>query len=340
MKRRTMKYLHYVLLACLSVVVAGTSCPLSGITPTDQFEVVRAALDAYFGGDPAGAVTSAAVFEKLNGDDASTTPYVLSVRSAEDFAEGHVPGAKNVPWKTVANEGALADLPTDETQVVVYCYTGHTGAVATTVLNAMGYNAVNMKWGIMSWTQDATVRASQPFDDATDSNNYATETTANPGSADHHLPTLNVTTSCGTAEIVRAAAAAYLNGNPAPVIAAQDLSDMINDGDGSTTPFIISVRSADDYAKGHIPGAINIPWKTIAQVDNLKMIPPDRDIVVYCYTGHTGALAATALNMLGYNAKNLKWGIMSWTQDAAVRGKAPFDDAADSNTYATEAGGG
>ncbi|MBN2560530.1 MAG: c-type cytochrome [Phycisphaerae bacterium] len=337
-----MRRLKYVALLGLAIAIGGTACPFDGVTPVDQFEVVRAALDAYFGSDPAPAATIAAadVFDMLNDGDASTTPYVLSVRSAADYATGHVPGAANVPWKTVADAGALADLPTDDTQVVVYCYTGHTGAVATTVLNALGYNAVNMKWGIMSWTRDAAVRVAQAFDDTTDSHTYATETTDNPGSATNDLPTLDVTTSTDTTEIVRAAAEAYLGSDPAPTITAQDLFDKINDGDDTTTPFIISVRAPEHYALGHIPGAINIPWKTIAQEDNLKKIPADKDIVVYCYTGHTGGLATTALNLLGYHAKNLKWGIMSWTQDATVRVAAPFNDATDSHDYATEAGTG
>ena len=42
-------------------------------------------------------------------------------------------------------QASLTNVPTDE-QVVVYCYTGHTGAAATCILNVLGYDAVNMKY--------------------------------------------------------------------------------------------------------------------------------------------------------------------------------------------------
>jgi rhodanese-related sulfurtransferase len=312
-------------------------CPVNTPTTKDQFETVRTALDAYFSSDPPATIAAADVFDLLNDGDDTNDPYVISVRSAADYAIGHVPGAVNIPWRNVALEGALADVPTDK-QVVVYCYTGHTGAAATTFLNAAGYDAVNMKWGIMSWTRDATVRVAAPFDDATDAHDYPVETTINTADSTNTLPTLDVTDSTDDAEIIRAAGDAYLSSGAAPTIAAADLFDLINDGDDTNDPFIISVRSATDYAIGHIPGAINIPWKTIAQVDNLKKIPTDRPIVVYCYTGHTGGLATMALDILGYDAKNLKWGIMSWTRDATVRVAAPFNDETDSHDYPVETG--
>ena len=327
---------QYIALFAMAGLVLGLvgGCPTVP-TAVDQFEVVRAALASYFGGDPAGAVAAQTVFESLNDANETNKPYVLSVRSAEHYALGHVPGAANIPWREVAKVDALADVPTDR-EVVVYCYTGHTGAVATCVLGAMGYDAVNMKFGMGAWTRDETIRVAAAFDDAVDSHDYATETTNNPGTTGNTPPTLDVTTSTENGEIVRAAADAYLSAGTPPTITAADLFTLLNDGDATNDPFIISVRSAEHYALGHIPGAINIPWKTIADLDNLALIPADRDIVIYCYTGHTGGLATTALNMLGYNAKNLKFGIMSWTQDETVRVISPFVDATDSHDYATE----
>ena len=47
------------------------------------------------------------------------------------------------------------------------------------------------------------------------------------------------------------------------------------DGDDGNDPVILSIRSAVQYAKGHIPSAINIPLKKIAKVENLKKLNPD-----------------------------------------------------------------
>lgn len=330
-----MKSRAFVSLTCLSLVVVLAGCETT-TPPTeskDQFETVRKAFDDYLSSDPPAATTAANIFDALNDGDDTTTPYVISARSAEHYAIGHVPGAVNIPWRTVANTGALDDLPTDQ-PINVYCYTGHTGAVATAVINAMGYEAVNMKYGMCAWTRDEEIRAAAPFNDET-SSDFATVTEV-PDEMTYDLPTLDVTDSTDDGEIVRAAAEAYLSGDAGPIITAEDLFDLLNDGDETNDPFIISVRAPDAYALGHIEGAINIPWKTIAQEANLMRIPSDRDIVVYCYTGHSGGLATTVLNVLGYNAKNMKFGMVAWTKDAEIRATSAFDDAVDSNDFATE----
>ncbi len=329
-----MSKMRAMTLACIGLVVV-IGC--DAVTPTpdakDQFEVTRKAFDDYLSSEPGAAITANTVFDNLNDGDDSTTPYVISARSAEHYAIGHVPGAVNIPWQNVADVGALDDVPTDQA-IVVYCYSGHTGAVETALINAMGYSATNMKYGMLSWTRDADIRATAPFDEAT-SSDFPTVTTV-PDEMTYDLPELDVTDSTDDKEIVRAAAAAYLAKGTGPIITAEDVFDLLNDGDETNDPFIISVRGPGDYAKGHIEGAINIPWKEIAQVDNLKRIPSDRDIVVNCYTGHTGGLATTVLNTLGYNAKNLKFGIVAWTKDADVRATSAYDDTVDANDYPTE----
>jgi rhodanese-related sulfurtransferase len=44
-------------------------------------------------------------------------------------------------------------------------------------------------------------------------------------------------------------------------------------------PFVIDVRSPEDYAAGHIPGAINIPGDQLSS--RLAEVPRDRPVVVY-----------------------------------------------------------
>jgi hypothetical protein len=41
--------------------------------------------------------------------------------------------------------------------------------------------------------------------------------------------------------------------------------------------------------------------------------------VVYCYTGQTASQVASALNMLGYDASNMLFGMQAWTMDGDVR---------------------
>ena len=113
------------------------------------------------------------------------------------------------------------------------------------------------------------------------------------------------------------AAEAYFSEGPRTIKAA-DLFENLNDGDPENDPYIISLRSAEDYAKGHIPGAVNMSVKTLFSAENLATIPPDKDIVVVCYTGQTAGQATAALNMLGYEAYSLLFGMSSWTTDPEV----------------------
>ena len=331
-----------ILILMMLVAIMAVSCSDDNTTnppAVDQFETVRTALNTYIGDANAAPTISAVdLYTNLNDGDTTNDPYILSVRSATHFALGHIPGAHNIPWRNIADVGATSGLPTDK-QIVVYCYTGHTGAIATTALRAMGYNAINLKHGICSWTRDTAIRATTPFTDATDSHDYDVETAVNTLPATNSLPVLDNTTSSEVAEIIRTAAAAYTTNSALnPTISAVDLYTNLNDGDTTNDPIILSVRAANHYAIGHIPGAINIPWRSICDVNLLAMLPTDKQIVVYCYTGHTGGVATTALNMMGYNAINLKYGICSWTRDTSVRATAAFDDANDAHDYATESG--
>lgn len=324
MKRNPSTWALLVALSLLVFAFAGCSdddddpTGPGGTTPVDQFEAVRGAAATFLAG-PTPISTSIALNDLLTNSSANDDPFVLSVRSADHFAIGHVPSAVNVPWRTVAEPTNLALLPTDD-PIVAYCYTGHTGQVATTVLGMLGYDVTNMKFGIMAWTKDAAVRVASPYSPPTEV--YPIETTANTPSATYALPELDVSSSEDAMEIVRAAAAAYLPG-ASPTISAADVVSQ-----GLDSFFVLSVRSETHYAIGHIPGAINIPWKTIADEANLEKLPTDETILVYCYTGHTGQIATTVLNLLGYDAVNLRHGMAAWTSDSTYMGGVdPFEEA-------------
>ncbi len=283
--------------------------------------VQRTAQTALDGWSP--TISADALFDNLNDGDATNDPFIVSVRSAEAYALGHIPGAINIPWNQIAKPENLAKLPTDQ-PIVVYCYTGHTGQVATTVLKLLGYDATNLKFGMMGWTKNDEVLGTTRFGPDTDQRDYPLETTVNEATETYDYPTLDTGESDAT-EIVRVAADTYLSSGSKPTISDDDLFDNLNDGDTSNDPVVLSVRSAEAYALGHVPGAINIPWNQIADPENLAKLPTDRQIVVYCYTGHTGQVATTVLSVLGYDAINLKYGMMGWTEDDEVLGTARFD---------------
>ena len=301
-----------------ATTVAATQAPVA----VDESDVLADGITAALA-DWSPVMKADALFENLSDGDESNDPFILSVRSAEHYALGHIAGAHNIPWRKITDPAMLATLPTDE-PIVVYCYTGHTGQVAATLLRTLGYDAVNLKFGMMGWTGDAEVLATTPFAAAPD---YPVETVAHALSGSYTAPAL-ATGETELSEIVLARAAAFM-ADWSPVMPASGLFENLSDGDESNDPFIVSVRSADHYALGHIEDAYNIGWKNIATDESLAKLPTDESIVVYCYTGHTGQVAATALALLGYDVANMKFGMMGWTGDGDVLATTPFSGPGD-----------
>lgn len=75
--------------------------------------------------------------------------------------------------------------------------------------------------------------------------------------------------------------------------------------------FILDVRDAGQFARDHIPGAVNIEWrKVFAERDRL---PRDRTILAYCNTGSFSGQVAMALRMAGFeNVRILHGGYGEW----------------------------
>jgi rhodanese-related sulfurtransferase len=312
MKLRSLIFVTLSLVLLFSVVGSAAAQEPSG-----DLAVVQAAADKYLSSGKAPVISADALWENMNDGDAANDPFILSVRGADVYAKGHVPGAINIPWKEVAQADNLAKLPTDR-QIVVYCYTGHTGQIATTVLNLLGYDAVNLKFGMMGWTEDDDVLGTARFGPTTDQRDYRLEQEVHEATETYAFPELNLGVQ-GDFEIVRAAADKWLTEPAAPpIVSADSVWENLNDGDPANDPMILSVCSPEDYAKGHIPGAINIPWKEVAKSENLAKLSPDQNINAYCYTGHTGQVATTVLGVMGYKVSNIKYGMMGWTEDDEV----------------------
>jgi rhodanese-related sulfurtransferase len=275
---------------------------------------VAGAAEAYFGDGPR-TMAAADLYENLNDGDPENDPYIISLRSAEDYAKGHIPGAVNMGVTELFTSDNLATIPPDR-QVVVVCYTGQTAGQATAALNMLGYEAYSLLFGMSSWTSDPDVFAKR-FNPEVHAGDYTIDTEAHEPGGPYELPfTLTTTAAVG----VGGAAEAYFGDGPR-TMAAADLYENLNDGDPENDPYIISLRSAEDYAKGHIPGAVNMGVTELFTPDNLATIPPDRQVVVVCYTGQTAGQATAALNMLGYEAYSLLFGMSSWTTDPDIFAK-------------------
>jgi rhodanese-related sulfurtransferase len=89
---------------------------------------------------------------------------------------------------------------------------------------------------------------------------------------------------------------------------------------------VIDARDAGQFAKGHIPGAINMDWRQV--LAKRSSIPKDKPVLIYCNTGSLSAQAGFALRVAGWeNVRILQGGMEEWKAkggfDAAARATAP-----------------
>ena len=73
---------------------------------------------------------------------------VLDVRTPEEFAEGHVPGAVNIPISDL--EARLGDVPKDRT-VIVYCESGRRAGRAEKLLAGSGRDVRHLEGDMAAW---------------------------------------------------------------------------------------------------------------------------------------------------------------------------------------------
>lgn len=252
---------------------------------TQQF--LDAKVDRYFANLPENKnQISAADFLKAiaEGQDA----VILDIRSAEDYANGHVQGAINVPYGADVAK-TLERIPNDRT-VYVYCYSGQTASQTILLLNLAGKKAINVSGGFdkgisnVENVEDLLTTEANEFGDEV----YAVDEDIKAAVADYYKKT--------------AAEEKYAKNNVSPA-ALKELID-----NGAKDICVVDLRSAEDYANGHIQGAISLPYGKGMQ-ENFDSLPTDKTLILQCYSGQTASQTAAALRIKGYKAYNLSGGM-------------------------------
>lgn len=200
----------------------------------------------------------------------SADPLIVDVREPSEYAEGHIAGAVNIPLRTIAQN--LDKIPADR-PVVVMCASGLRASYATTALQVLGFSNARVFYpSYKGWTA-----ANEPV------TTEATEAAvvASPKAVD---PT------------VQAEVDTFLTNLPDGYFVigkAETLKEMIDAGNVT----VVDIREPSEFADGHIPGAINIPFRSLPA--SLGQIPTDQPAVISCASGLRAALAASALQIEG-----------------------------------------
>jgi rhodanese-related sulfurtransferase len=227
---------------------------------------------------------------KLNEELADKAPFLLDVReTAEVEKDGYIKGAVNIPVRDLLNN--LDKLPGLDEPIVVYCGSGHRGGYTLMTLKMLGYtNVRNLGGGLGAWK-----KAELPVESGS-------------------MPTAAAAISSPIVE--NEALFTILNGffTTMPDSFYSVKADTLATALAEKAPVLIDVRSQAEWDKdGYIDGAVHIPFSDF--LTSLDKIPADKDapIVIYCASGHRGAMASMALRLMGYtDVSNLGGGLGAW----------------------------
>ena len=328
MKDRKLFYLLYLFIAA-TFVFFNTGCsddedPVTPPVVINESEELAKYLEGVDGGYINNAAPAVVSASSVNTDIlAGANIAIIDVRSATDYAAGHIQGAVNV---------AIADIVTyyknnnlsSKSKVYVTCYTGQSAGLAVAALRLSGYsNVFSLKWGMCSWAYPTSWNNAKLYGQTTP---ITKQMTANPKNTAGSLPTLSTGKTTG-AEIFESRLATVLSEGFAAIgITRETIYTNLSNY------YIVNYWPADQYDQGHVEGAIQYtPKSDLKLATFLKTLPTNKTIVVYCYTGQTSAQVATYLRLLGYDAKSLSFGANRLFYDTVPASK--WDEATEFMNY-------
>ncbi len=286
-----------VALVCCLVFAVSAVVSADETTTIDNAVVAEAAMD-YFANFPDDRHMSsvADLFAKM---DAGEELLILDVRQPDAYAEGHLVGAINIPYGPAVAE-ALEQIP-DDVPLYINCYTGQTSSQVVALLNIAGKYATNIQGGFNNGISKAEGYEKYiTLDEATlPEEVYEVDPSIKAAITDYFNEAVSNTFK-------------YFNFPPESLIELVDAE--------SEDYTILSVRRAEDFAAGHIAGAINIPFG-VGMQESFSTIPTDKPVIVNCYTGQTSSQTLAVLRMLGFEAYSLSGGVGSVESGAGWLGK-------------------
>jgi rhodanese-related sulfurtransferase len=218
-------------------------------------------------------------------------PFLLDVRTPGEWdADGYIEGAVLAPVTELMMNLDL--LPDDlDAPIVVYCKAGTRGQFAMITLQVLGYSDVrNLSGGITAWAVEGFPVGNTPLAD------MGFEALGGAGFETLLVDELDI----------------FLTENIPGGWGQVSVEDYAMQS-METEYFLIDVRTQAEWDDdGYIEGA------TLMTINELGMyfdeIPTDMPIMVYCKAGTRGNFGAIMLQMLGYEAYNLKGGILAWSE--------------------------
>lgn len=253
------------------------------------------------------AVNADEVMKNINGNI-----HIIDIRTADDYMQGHIEGAVNVPFKDIIDyfEQSIHSKTFDK--IYIFSSDGQAAFFVTSLLRLLGYeNVYAVRYGMCAW--DKTIAEKYWLQKI--SSKYSSLMTTEPFSMAESGPYPNVLSTSESGYNILRERAIQLLQHPYKTY-VKDIDTVMKD---PSKYYIVCYWKEEYYNVGHIPGAIHYePKKSLSRNTYLNTLPPDKPIVVYCNSGNHSSAVVAYLRVLGYDAYSLHYGTNSFMHDIMI----------------------
>ena len=266
-------------------------------------------------------IKASAVFKELDGKIK-----IIDLRNSDAFAKGHIKGAVNVEFSKIPDFFINVIKPFEFDKIVIVCNSGQYSSYTTSLLRLMGYgNVYALRWGMSGWNKDF---AKDSWLNAV-SDKYADklEVAENERMSSSDFPHMNTGKSTGEEILTARFNSLFAAGYADAFITADKVFEQ------TKNYYTINFERKDKYDAGHIPGSVRYKTNgTLGIISEMQSIPTDREVAVYCGTGHNSGFVTAYLRLFGYNAKTVMYGNNAFmhskmVQDRKLLSWLPFSES-------------
>jgi rhodanese-related sulfurtransferase len=192
--------------------------------------------------------------------------------------------------------------PFEYDKIIIVCNSGQYSSYTTSLLRLMGYgNVYALRWGMSGWNKDFAKEAW--LNAVSDKFAGKLELNENERATPSGFPKLNTGKTNGEEIMAARFNSLFAEGCSDAFITADKVFEQSNGF------YTINFERKDKYDAGHIPGAVRYKTNgTLGIVAEMQSIPTDRDVAVYCGTGHNSGFVTAYLRLFGYKAKTVLYG--------------------------------
>jgi rhodanese-related sulfurtransferase len=262
---------------------------------------------------------------------------LIDIRGKDAYEAGHVNGAYNVPKEDIYDFLTNTQKAAIYDKVVIICYTGQIASYVTGVLRYAGFdNIYTMFFGMAAWNSqfsDPLIKGyGHRYEDMIERIASVEKPKAKEEHGGHDAQEITESEDAiKDFKVIEAKLPQIGKSNPAisiirraRILLKQPRTNFLMKADEffedykeqTDIYYPIFYLNQKKFEEGYVKGShLYESRKDLSLGHKLIDIPKEKEVLIYCKTGHTSGNAAAYLNMMGYKTRNLMFGYNSYRYD-------------------------